>query len=257
MGYMKNLIIYISPTGTFDYARTGLSNKEAVQLAKVQIENSFQLGWKKQDIMLITNFPWEYGPIKTKVLTDIEFFEPIPQASKINAIVKLFEKGIIKDREIYWFHDLDAFQLEKITISELKLDNFDMALTDYGRMPRWSTGSIFFKKSAYDIFKKIKKTMYKDKTDEERALYRLTESDIRIRKRIKKLNKTYNFTPLNLRSCYKIAIKPLKVVHFHPLSGIPQLGVTSALNFYLGDNKIHTKLLTDRLIKILRYHRIT
>ena len=150
---MKNLLIYISPTGSFDNDRPDLTDNDAGFLAKVQIDNSFDLGWKKEDILLFTNFDYEYRGIKASVLKDVEFFERKPQASKINAIVKLFEKGLIKDKELYWFHDLDAFQLHQITESEIGMANVDMALTDYGRNPRWSTGIIYFKKSSYIQFK--------------------------------------------------------------------------------------------------------
>lgn len=253
---MKNLMIYISPSGSFDNPREGLPSKEAGQLAKVQIENSIQLGWKARDIILITNFEWQYGPIKARILKDVQFNENNPEASKINAVVALFEKKKIKEKEIYWLHDLDAFQLEKITKPELKMGYAHMALTEFDKTASWSTGSIFFNKRSKDIFEKIKEIMDKDNIDGQHALYKLTRKDKRIRKRIKKLNKTYNFTPLNLTSYYKKAKKPLKVAHFHPLGKIPQLGVESALKFYLGENKLHTPLIANRLYKLFRYHRI-
>lgn len=253
---MKNLLIYISPTHSFDNPREGLPSKEAEKLAKIQIENSLQLGWKARDIMLITNFKWQYGPVKAKVMKDVEFNEKYPKASKISAIVALFEKNKIKDKEVYWYHDLDAFQLEKITKPELKLGKADMALTEYDKTASWSTGSIFFSKRSKDIFEKIKEIMNKDNIDDERALLKLIRKDKKIKKRIKKLNKTYNFTPLNLNAYYKKANKPIKVAHFHPLGKIPQLGAESALKFYLGENKLQTPLITDRLYKIFRYHRI-
>lgn len=154
---MKNIMIYISPTGSFDNPRPDLTSNDAGPLAKVQIENSLALGWKKEDILLFTNFDFQYGEIKANVLKNVEFFERKPQASKINAIVKLFEDGTIKDGEMYWFHDLDAFQLEPINEAEIDLSDDNIALTDYGGIKfggtdRWSTGSIFFKLGSRDIF---------------------------------------------------------------------------------------------------------
>ena len=147
---MKNLLIYISPTGTFDNPRPDLTSNDAGQLVKVQIENSLALGWKKEDLLLVTNFDYQYGEVKAIVLKDVEFFERKPQASKINAIIKMFEHGMIKDGEMYWFHDIDAYQLEPITEAEIDLSRANIALADYGgvkfrEVDRWNTASIFLK----------------------------------------------------------------------------------------------------------------
>lgn len=248
-------MIYISRTASFNQIHKNTVN-DAQTLVKIQIENSIELGWQKKDIMLYTNFAFRYGQINAEVIDGVEFFNPQPQASKINCIVRLFEKNIIKKKTLYWFHDLDAFQLQPFKKTEFKLGNTDMALTDYGRLPRWSTGSIVFNYSSKDIFNLIKQFMYRYNTDEERALVRITSENMDIRKRIKKINKTYNFTHFNLRSCYFEADKPLKVVHFHPLAGIKQLGINKALDFYRGNNKLKLPLITPRLDRIFKYHRI-
>jgi hypothetical protein len=255
---MKNLMIYISPTGSFDNDHPSLTSNDAGQLIKIQIENSLALGWKIEDILLFTNFDFEYGTVKSIVLKDVEFFNRKPQASKINAIVKLFEDKIIKEAELYWFHDIDAFQLEPISEDELELTEAeaDMGLTDYGSWTRWNTGSVFFKKASEDIFGQIKTVMYQKNIDEEKALGFITETNPNINQRVKKLNKTYNFTPFNIRSCYQKSTKPLKVVHFHPNGRLRRLGYKRTLDIYLGDNSLGRSLLTDRLIKIFKYHRI-
>src|SRR5690349_4279720 len=107
---MKNILIFISPTKSFDNPRHDLIDDADVSV-KVNIENSLDLGWAKEDIWLFTNFEFEYKGIKAKVLDSVDFFNRKPQASKINAIIKMFEDGMIKKDEIYWFHDLDAFQV--------------------------------------------------------------------------------------------------------------------------------------------------
>ena len=257
---MKNLMIYISPTGSFNNPRPDLTSNDAGQLAKVQIENSLALGWKKEDILLFTNFDYQYGVVKATVLKDVKFFDRKPQATKINAIIKLFENGIIKDDEMYWFHDLDAYQLEPISEAEIDLSDADMALTDngtqFGGTDRWNTASIFFKSSSKDIFQRIKEIMYQKRIDEEEALGLLTINDEDMRKRIKKLNCTYNFNGFNLRPRYRTAIKPIRVVHFHPYGMIRRLRVKRPLDFFMGENSLHIPLITERLIRIFKYHRI-
>lgn len=228
---MKNLMIYISPTGSFNNPSNAATNDGRV-LIKVQIENSLALGWRLEDILLVTNFDFQYGPVKAIAFKDIEYFEPYPKASKINAIVKLFEMNLINDNELYWFHDLDAFQLIPITESELKLGNADMGLATYDmynlspsllKSKKWNTGSIFFKQDAKDIFYHIRKIMYDHENKEERALTELTNKYNFIRKRIKKLNPTYNYA-VSLdyrRMVHKLNI-PVRVVHYHPHGILPK-----------------------------------
>lgn len=258
---MKNLMIYISPTGSFDNPRPDLASNDAGPLAKVQIENSLSLGWNKEDILLITNFAFTYGLVKATVLQDVAFFERKPQVSKINAIIRLFEQRMIRKNETYWFHDLDAFQLEPITEDEIGIRNNEIALTEYGGLRfagenRLSTGVIFFKSDSKDIFDRIKKFAYKKRIDEEEALGLLTIEDESLKNRVKKLNYSYNFIGYNLRTYYKKAIKPLKVVHFHPLVGKRKLRTDNSLRFFRGENPINTPLITERVVKILKYHRI-
>lgn len=258
---MKNVMIYISPTGSFDNDRPDLASNDAGPLVKVQIDNSLALGWKKEDILLVTNFEYQYSAIKAIVLKDVEFFERKPQATKINAIIKLFENGMIQEGELHWFHDIDAYQLEPITQAEIDLPDDSIALTDYGGIRfggegRWSTGTIFFKTGAKDIFCRMKEVYYEKRIDEEEALGLLVIGDPNIRKRVKKINSTYNFTGYNFRSRYKNAIKPLKVLHFHPEAGRRRAGIENCLRFFRGENEMNIPLMTDRLIDIFNHHGI-
>lgn len=256
-------MIYISPTGSFNNPRTDLTANDAGVLAKVQIENSLALGWKPKDILLVTNFDYHYRSIKAKVLKDIEFFNRKPQVSKINAIISLFDHNLIKKGELYWFHDLDAFQLEPIAEPEIKIKNNEIGLTDfagskpYAGQERWSGGCFFFKHGSGDIFKKTRAICYKQELDEEKALVLLAKKNSKIKRRLKKVNNTYNFIGFNFRHAYKITTKPIKVVHFHPYGEIKKLNVERPLDFFLGQNPLKKQLITDTLRKILKYHRIT
>jgi hypothetical protein len=259
---MKNVLIYISPTKSFNNPRRDLASNDAGPLVKIQIENSLALGWKPKDIMLVTNFDTQYAGIKAKVLRDVEFFDRKPQASKINAIVKLFEKGLIKKNDLYWFHDMDAFQLEPIKETEIKLKTNEIALTDFGGAKsfggedRWSTGTIFFKSGSEDLFKRMKQVYYDKRCDEEEALGLLVIGDPKVRIRVKKINATYNFIGYKLQSDYKNSMKPVKVVHFHPLTGKKWFGAANSLSFFKGENKLGIQFISNRLLKIFRFHRI-
>lgn len=262
---MKNLLIYISPTGSFDNPRPDLASNDAGPLAKVQIENSLRLGWREEDILLITNFNFNYGKIKAKVIKDISFFNRKPQASKINTIIRMFDLGLIKKNELYWFHDFDAFQLEPIADTEINISENQIALTDYGagkyfdKKLRWSTGVIFFKSGSKDIFQNLQKIYYDKKIDEEEALHLLLSQNPGYEARVKKIDNTYNFIGYNLEKVYTKVSKPLKVVHFHPLTGKKRLGgigISSALRFFRGENPLNIPLITDSVVKLLKYHRL-
>lgn len=263
---MKNLLIYISPTGSFDNPRPDLASNDAGPLAKVQIENSLNLGWKPEDLMIVTNFDFNYQGIKTIALKDVDFFNRKPQATKINAIIRLFELGLIEKDELYWFHDFDAFQLETITDQEIAITQDQIALTDYGASKyfdsqiRWSTGVIFFKSGSKDIFEGIQKVFYDKKIDEEEALHLLLSDTPSLKPRVKKINNTYNFIGYGLEKVYQKVSQPIKVVHFHPLTGKKRLGgigIKSALRFFKGENPLKIPLITDSVVKLLKYHRIS
>src|SRR3989344_3582866 len=239
---MKNLLVYISPTKAF--------SEECSVLAKVQIDNSLSLGWKRQDIIFVTNVPWKYNGVKAIVVGDKHYCAVRPRSIKTTIIPFLVDAGIIKKRKIYWNHDLDAFQLNPINKKELGLTNFDVGLTDYGWRERWCLGSFFIKASSYDIFKKAKKIIYKD-IEDETALMELTKKPS-IAKRCKRLNVTYNFGMRHIGSNWEKAKKPLSVLHFQPYSKrLPTLEM-----FMYGDNELHMPLMDRRLKRIFNYHRI-
>ena len=206
---MKNLLIYINPRKGFD--------EEHQRLAKIQIDNSLSLGWKKEDILLVTNFAFEHNGIRALIIDDSHYCVVNDKASKINSIIHLFECGLLN--ELIWFHDFDAYQLQPISEEELGLDSVDAGFTDYGWWKKWNTGSIFFKPSSLDIFRWIREGVYENNTGEEEAMVILTDNNTNnINSRIKRLNISYNFGKQMVNYDHKrhIADKPLKVAHFHP-----------------------------------------
>lgn len=243
---MKNLMIYINPEG-FD--------KQTEKEARMQIDNSLDLGWHANDIILITNLPFEHQNIKSIVLKNDVFCEVYKYASKITSIVRLFELDLIDKSQIYWFHDLDAWQNHQIHEQNINLESFDAGFTDYCRLTRWNAGSFFFKYSARDIFEMIKDEIYKRGqkfqdykwVSEESVLLHLTDNNIDgIADRIQRLNNTYNFGLRRIGYCYEQADKPLKVLHFHPENPAHD---TLAIAMR-GKNSLKMPLMSHRLIKI-------
>lgn len=250
-------------------------------LAKIQIDNSLDLGWRREDIILATNFEFEYNGVKSIVVSDDNFVLYCPVNSKFKAILELFERGIFNKDNLYWFHDLDASQAEVITESELAMGEADMALTDYAWRDKWNTGSFFFTSNAKDIFEAIVQTQDLLMLQDEKALMLLTNKFTKeenerlnhsfdsetikripiikdVERRIKNINTSYNFVPFaDIKHCWEVALKPIRVVHFRPHSGFPRRLIPSLLNFYMyGMNDINTVLMPERLIKIYQQHGI-
>src|SRR5512147_539180 len=104
-------MVFVSPDRNF---RNGDWGNEAEALAKIQIDNSLELGWNRENILLATNFDWGHNGVNSLVVSDSAICPHSITAGKINVILELFDKGII-DGNLFWFHDLDAFQLEPIS----------------------------------------------------------------------------------------------------------------------------------------------
>src|SRR5436190_1339321 len=132
---MKNLMLFIHPNGDF--------LEEQKTSIKIQIDNSLRLGWKVNDIILATNFPYEYNGVKSLLVKSNNYSPFSATVSIINVIVELFDRKLIKKGELYWYHDTDAYQLYKITERELNLGKAAIALAGRGTKPKMDTGVIF------------------------------------------------------------------------------------------------------------------
>jgi len=229
---MKTLLIYYNPEKKFE--------SEYEDLTKIQIDNSLSLGWEPKDIVLVTNFEYEYRNIKALVIGkgDYEVFDQ-NKSSKIPIINRMFADGLIED-ELYWFHDVDAFQLVPF---EMKLEK-DAGFTNHGWSKKWNAGSFFFKKEARDIFERIWEVMGELNSNEQGALtYMWQNNTDGINSRYQLINITFNigiyYIPGNLRR----ADLPVKVAHFHP---------HKKRHFDL-----FKEILPERLVKIFANHGIS
>lgn len=201
---MKNLLIYVNPERKF--------SPEYDNLTQIQIDNSLELGWALKDIILVTNFPYEYRGVKSIIVGDYEAFDQ-NRSTKIPAINELFRRGLIEDNTIYWFHDHDAFQLEPIDVSL----EADAGFTVFRRPAIWNAGSFFFKKSAEDIFQNIWEYMNSRGTNEQDALTYIWQHNIgEINNRYELMGITYNLGIYHVKNNLKKAELPIKVAHFHP-----------------------------------------
>ena len=241
---MKNITVFITPVKQYD--------ERTSTILKIWIENSVELGWNKEDLILINNFPWEYSGVKSFVVSDDNYVTFRPGSSKTVSISNLLETDFFKDEELYWIHDPDAFQMEVITHDEISniLGKADVGFTDYGHKPRWSMGSYFLRNTSKDIFKKIRETIFRREeeklhSEDESALTELTDGNIEnINQRIVRMNVRYNFGTRRLIKKWERAEKPIKVLHFRPFKN-------GLLDIYMyGKNELGFPIMNDRLRKV-------
>ncbi len=248
---MKNLLIYSGPQKKF--------SQEDLSLAKIQIDNSFDLDWKKEDILLVTDFPFEYNGVKSLLVPDGLYYDFDKNANKAIVSVYLLNQGIIEPGKLYWCHDFDAYENFRIDEQELGLAEFDLGLTHYFYKPEWQFGSFFFKKTSKDILELLDNTIrarpYLSRNNEKTLTWLIKHNAIDPT-RYKKLNVTYNIMKKYLATIYPQAIKPLKVLHFRPSDKDPALPETTLDIFMYGKNSLKIPLMSDRLIKIFKSHGI-
>ena len=248
---MKLILCNVNPNKKF--------NRERAILIKIQIDNSLDLGWKREDIILATNFDYEYKGVKSILIEDENYCDisngyGYRASSHIFILENLFRLGVIKKGELYFYHDFDAYQDEKIDITELDLGSADIAIADYGWSSKWNLGVIFFKESASDIFSLLKNTILENNMGDERSFRMLTEGNLVREDRYKRLNIRYNFGMREIEKNYRIADKPLKVIHFHPCYKDSRMPDTTMNLFFHGKNAIGKPLMSERLKKIFRDH---
>jgi hypothetical protein len=210
---MKNLLVFINPLKTFEGADY---YKEIHILAKLQIDNSLAFGWKREDIMMVTNFPYEYNGVQAIVVPDETFDATKNTVSKINGILALFDMGLITD-ELFWFHDFDAFQnapLGEVTLGDKVLALTNTTVDD----SRLSTGVLFFSQSARDLFTQLQQKCQENLVNEEVGLRLLLADQPQLQDQLLLLNISHNFAIRKrpVADQYQQAEKPIKVLHFHP-----------------------------------------
>lgn len=210
---MINLLAYTDPSKNF------VTDEDKV-MAKIQIDNALELGWKREDILIATDFEYEYNGVRSVLIEDKNPITWNLTQGKIVAITQLFTKGLINKNELYWFHDFDAFQLTPFSEEDLGMSGFDIGLTNSGK-EMINGGSFFFTFRTRDIFDWILEREYSHRpTDEQISFAHLvTTGELKMKNRSKLMDHTYNLGvigPERFQQNYAQAQKPIRVAHFHP-----------------------------------------
>jgi len=251
----KNFMVFVST----DYNKSGVKLREGdtdyskhentLNLIKAQIDNSLECGWDPKDIIIATNFDFEYKKVKTYVLDEIcdysQFFH------KQYATLEMMRKGIFEDFNI-WYHDLDAFQLEPFDFPQFNGD-WGTCVYPNGDGHSCQCGIIYLKPSSQDIFEYLVSNM-KNKVynthDDEVVIRHEVKLNPKFSHRVSILDTSYNMGMTGFDDRYLNATKPIKVVHFHP-DNQKQWDMMAE-----GKNDLNVKIVNNRLLSIIKKHKL-
>lgn len=208
---MKNVIIY-NQINTKNHGASRWSNENLFRYLRAQIDNSIRLGWNVEDIILGTNFEFEYKGVKNHLLTNV------CEWSGFNnfwfGALELVQKGIIKDK--FWLHDHDSWQ-----IAPMEFPKFTgtIAGIEYGGTREWNCGSIYFNENCLDMLLYIVATLELNKqvdVSSDEVIIGYIRANSPVANQMISINSRWNIglTYANFR--LKNAIKPALVLSFKP-----------------------------------------
>lgn len=180
-------------------------------LLKAQIHNMINLGWKQSDIILLSNFDFEFMGVSAKIIKLNDF---CLSGSKMWATKWLFENNKIDD--VVNSADIDTWPNIFFPCPEFKTD---VACATYSN-PKFNGGNVFWRPGAIDIINEIVKRLEETKeAKEEPTLNRVFKSK-EFKNRVTILNYTYNVGCSGFAPRYTRSIKPIHILHFHPQNSI-------------------------------------
>jgi hypothetical protein len=231
---MKNIIVAnLQPRGR-------VSEVEIRTLVEAQIENSAAVGWPTQDIVLVTNLAFDAPVTIVRILLNSWCLT----GSKMFALEHLFRVGMVKEGDVLWTHDLDAWQNFWFDAPDIA----DIGVTEYS-MPKLNGGSIFLRSIASDLIFAITDDIRRRKLKfEEPAINRILRIPSNA-SRVTVLNSTYNVGDNDYSVRYNRSQMPILVSHFHP-------DVEPSWRMHVcGENEVKKPSVSPRLMELLtRYY---
>ncbi len=206
---------------------------------KAQVENSLEVGWTAKNILLLTNFDFEFMGVKAQ---RVSFNDSGLLCSMTFAVHDLFKNDFVNEE--LWVHDLDAWQNSWFDCPHFK----DVGICEYSKYnrPRFNSGSVFYKPEAKDIVAVISFLLSNKKATKEEAIFERVLSARIYKHRVTVLNSTYNVGCSGFPGRYMRSDQPIRVCHFHPDR---RANVEIHL---LGRNCLNAKTADERLEQLLR-----
>jgi len=208
---MKNVIVY-NQLNTKYHGAERWDNNGVSNYLKCQIDNSIRLGWDSDDIILGTNFDFEYNGIKSHTLTNICEWSGFHNFWY--GALELVQKGIIKEE--FWLHDHDSWQIAPMEFPEF---NGYVAGVEYGATSEWNCGSIYFNKGCVDILSHIVEALEINKdidVSSDEVIIGFLRNYSPYKEQFVSINSRWNVGMTYSELRYANAIKPAIVLSFKP-----------------------------------------
>jgi hypothetical protein len=233
---MKNLMMYIAEKG-------GDGLESVKRNLELQVVNSLDLGWRTEDMLLFTNFPFAVEGVRS---IEVVPAKRPPKAHgnafhKTHCLLMAFDR--IAEDEIVWYHDTDAYQLIPI---EAPPGSWIFAACLYCVHKRLmiQNGSMFFTGAAKPIWENAYDLLVHHRYRlDELALTDLMSRPEHIGNYVQ-LDYSYNLGTTDFELRYQFAQKPIKVVHFHVER--PEHGV----QFFQAENSLGVAPLPERFVRL-------
>ena len=212
---MKNVVIFQDWIEKNTYGH-GWTQDELFAYFKARIDNSINLGWDVNDIIVCTNLDFSYKDVQIIQLYDICQYNKY--FNKQYGIAELLRRELIT--EPFWFHDFDDWQLAPFTFPEF---DGDIGMCKYIDFTQWNTGSIFVKPTSLDIWELIVEFMKINSSNpgleqigDENIVNYIYNQYPEIRSRVSLLDSRYNVGCTQFDMRYIDATKPILVGAFKP-----------------------------------------
>ena len=142
---MKQVIIY-NQIGTDNHGGGRYIDDELKKFFHCQIDISLHLGYLPQDIILGTNFNFEYREVKSHILTDICEWSGFHNFWY--GAIELMERGVLD--EDFWLHDHDSWPNRYFNFPDFQ---GEIAGCEYQGTTEWNCASIYCKSSSLETLK--------------------------------------------------------------------------------------------------------
>lgn len=216
-----------------------------IRYLRAQIDNSFRLGWKSKDIVIATNFPFNYNSISNVELEDIctvNLFN-----NKWYGMNELFKKGLMG--EDFWFHDQDAWQIDHFDFPTF--NNYIGGCTYVGTS-EWNTASLFVRKESADLLEFIREFLETNKNlsvPSDENYISILRNHPTTSRYFETLTNEFNVGCTYFEKRYSNCSENVKVCGFKP-------HLQSDFEKFNGKNTLGVKLIPEELDKIFKEHSI-
>ena len=238
---MKNVYIYNVVEDNIRY-----DNELLLNYFRAQVDNSLRFGWKKEDIIIGTNFDFEHNGVKNIKLENIcttNIFN-----NKWYGMLELMNNGYIDDD--FWFHDQDSWQVSKVEFPEFV---GEIGGCTYVYTPEWNTCSMFLKQTSVSIVEYIVEFMkINDNTNfySDENYISLLRGGSPIQDYLTTLNNKFNVGLTHMEKRYQAAEKPVCSLGFQP-------HVQSSWDVFIeGKNDLDLKLIDNEMIDLFKTYNL-